>query len=233
MYPDSSSGREDFAMKLIKSIVKIAILVLGATSLHAQVMSPIPAGSQAAYFNIGLDPAVLITCGYTRGIGIVYRDAMVSAELAIPVAKFDLRDYRLKVGGQASLFQSKGWDVSAEASFILRGTENWMHSATNIGVDITALFGYYGKRWFAAGEFGLDKALATKIAATGRYKQFYYDDFKDGWYGNPGGNFHYGLRTGFLMSQTEITLRLGLQKTELFNEGFPPFFGVLGVNYRF
>ena len=220
-------------MKPIKSIIKTMIFVIGSMSLHAQVMSPIEAGSQVAYFNIGLDPAVLVTCGYVRGIEVANRDVMLSAELAIPIAAFDLKDYRLKVGGQTSLYRSKGWDVSARTSFILRGTENWMHSATNIGADITGLFGYYGKRWFAAGEFGLDKALATKITASNRYKQFYYDDFKDGWYGNPGGNFHYGLRTGFLMNPTEITLRFGLQRTEKFNKGFPPFFGVLGVNYRF
>lgn len=34
------------------------------------------------------------------------------------------------------------------------------------------------------------------------------------------------------MNRTEITLHAGLQRTEVFNEKFPPFFGVLGVNYR-
>ena len=219
-------------MKPKKSIVNIAILVLGTMSLHAQAMSPIPAGSQVAYLSIGLDPAVLITCGYARGIGIVNRDVMVSAELAVPVVKLDLRDYRLKVGWQTRLIQYKGWDVSTEASFILKGTENWMHSATSIGADITAILGRYGKRWFWASEFGLDKALATKITATDRYRQYYYTDFKDGWYGNPGGNWHYGLRAGFIRARTEISLRAGLQKTQRFNDPVNPFFGVLGLSYH-
>ena len=228
-------GHKANKMNAVKSIIKTRLLVIWAMSmsLSAQVMSTVATGSQAVYFNIGLDPALLVTSGYARGIEVMNRDAMLSAELAIPIAEFDLKDYRLKVGGQTSLIQFKGWDIAAGASFIIRGTVNWMHSATNIGTDITGWIGRYGKWWFGAIEIGWDKALATKITATDRYKRYYFTDFKDGWYGNPGGNFTTGLRVGFMRTPIEITLRAGLTKTQKFNDPFNPLFGVLGVNYRF
>ena len=221
-----------------KAIIMFAFILLTLMTTNAQVMSPLSAGKQAAYFNFGLDPAVLTALGYARGfeVGFIKRDMMVSTELAIPVAKLDLGDYRLKIGVQTSIINYKGWDFSIPVHLIMRGTKNWMHNATSFGADFTALFGYYGKWWFVNLEFGYDLAFITKIKATDRYKEYYYPDFKNGWYGSTSSFFTRGLRAGFRIRRTEITIRAGqpiIDWTGESSELMPPFYGNLGVNYFF
>lgn len=220
-----------------KAMIIVAFLLLPIIAANAQVISPISAGKQAVYLNFGLDPAVLPTIGYARGFeaGFIKRDMMVSAELAMP-AKLDLRDYRLKIGVQTSIVNYKGWDFSIPLHLTLRGTKNWMHSATSLGADFTALFGYYGKWWFVNLELGYDLAFITKITATDRYKEYYYPDFKDGWYGSTSSFFTRGLRAGFRIRRTEFTVRAGqpiIDWNAESNELIPPFYVTLGVNYLF
>jgi len=221
-----------------KAMIIGVFLLLPIIAANAQVMFPIPAGNRAMYMNFGLDPAVITTIGYAQGFGVdfIKRDIMVSAELAMPVAKMDLRDYRLKIGVQTSIINYKGWDFSIPVHLILRGTKNWMHSATSFGADFTALFGYYGKWWFVNLEFGYDLAFITKMKATDRYKKYYYPDFKDGWYGSTSHFFTRGIRAGFRIRRTEITIRAGqpiIDWTAESSELMPPFYGILGVNYLF
>jgi len=146
-------------------LITAAFILLPIMTTNAQIMSTLSAGDQAAYFNFGLDPAVLTTFGYARGFeaAFINRHVTASAELSLPVSKLDLNDYRLKIGARASVINYNSWDFSIPIHLILRGTQNWMHTATNFGADITALFGYYRDRWFVNLEFGYDSAFMTKI----------------------------------------------------------------------
>lgn len=222
----------------IKGLIIGAFLLQFIVTANAQVMSPISAGEQAAYLNFGLDPAVLSTIGYARGFeaSLIKRDIMVSTEFAMPLAKVDLGDYRLKIGAQTSIINYNHWDLSIPVHLIMRGTRNWMHSATSFGADFTALFGYYREKWFINLELGYDMAFLTKITATDRYKKYYYSDFKNGWYGNTSHFFIRGIRAGYRIRRTEITLRAGectIDWTAESNDLTPPFYGSLGVNYLF
>lgn len=53
------------------------------------------------------------------------------------------------------------WDFTMDVRLIDRGTQNWIFSTFNFGADVTGLFGYYGKRWFAIGEFGEENRLSA------------------------------------------------------------------------
>ncbi len=221
-----------------KAMFVVTFLCLSTVQVNAQIMSPISSGTQMVYLQFGLDPAVLTTIGYARGntSNLLGRDFIVSAELGLPVAQLDLHDYRVKIGAQTSVVNYKGWDFSIPVHVILRGTRNWMHNATSLGGDLAALIGYYGTRWFTGLEFGYDTALMTKLTATDRYKKYYYQDFRDGWYGNTSHFFTRGIRAGFRLNKTELILRAGQPimswKAES-NELTPPFFVNLGVNYHF
>jgi len=201
--------------------------------LCAQVLTNIPSGSHAIYASFGLDPAFVATLGYARNFhnSTFNRDIIIFTEIASPI-KLDLHDYRYKLGGQASIYNFDKFDFSGVFTFITRGTKNSIHNAISFGMDVTFLLGYYRSRWFAAGEFGCDRAIFTHIDHSDWYKTYFYSDAKDGWYRNTSGSFHYGFRTGFSLSRIEITLRAGVQKTKSIIDPLVPFFGVLGLNYR-
>jgi len=223
-------------MKKIHLLLTIMILnsLFAEDQLYAQVIAPIPKGTHAIYTSFGLDPAFAATLGYARNFhhSIFNRDIIISTEITSPI-KLDLSDYRYKLGGQARIYNFDKLDFSGVLTFINRGTKNSIHHAISFGMDITFLFGYYRNRWFAAGEFGSDRAIFTYIDHSDWYKTYFYSDVKDGWYRNTAGSFHYGFRTGFSLSRIEITLRAGVQKTKSILDPLVPFWGVLGITYCF
>ena len=223
-------------MKKIILILFVMILYSSFRSsiINAQVFSPPLPGKHVIYMSFGLDPALVTTLGYARSFhkSAFDRDIIIFTEIAMPI-KFDLYDYRYKVGGQTTLFNFNRLDFSSMFTFITRGTKNSIHNATSFGMDITFLLGYYRKHWFAVGEFGWDRAIFTYIKHSDWYKTYFYSDANDGWYSNTAGSYHYGFRTGFSLSRIEITLRAGIQQTKSIIDPLVPFFVVLGLNYRF
>lgn len=157
---------------------------------------------------------------------------MLSTEISLPI-KFDTNDYRFKLGGQTILYSFGRLDCWGVLTFIARGTKNSIHDANSLGVDITFLTGFYCKHWFITGEFGYDRSILTHINHSAWYKTYFYADAKDGWYRNTASHSNYGFRSGFSVKRFEFTIRIGIQKTKSIIDPLVPFFGVLGLNYRF
>jgi hypothetical protein len=91
----------------------------------------------------------------------------------------------------------------------------------------------YRSGWFAAGEFGFDKAIITHVTHSDWYRTYFYAQARDGWYLNTGGTFHYGLVGGFAIGRTELLLRYGALRTEQFNDLTPPMYASLGFGVAF
>jgi hypothetical protein len=92
----------------------------------------------------------------------------------------------------------------------------------------------YRHGWFAAGEFGLDRAIITHVTThSDWYRTNFYPDAKDGWYLDAGGTFHYGVAAGFALGRAEVVGRFGLLRTEKFNELMPPLYASVGVGFGF
>jgi hypothetical protein len=108
-----------------------------------------------------------------------------------------------------------------------------VYRGLNFGADFTGTAGVYRQSWFAAGEFGFDKAGITHVTHTDWYRDNYYADAKDGWYLNAGGTYHYGLVTGVAVGAMELALRAGWQRTEDFKALLTPFYGSLGIGFSF
>ncbi len=215
-------------------ITIISCSLIQNSGINAQVLSPLSPGNQAIYINFGLDYAFVPTFGYARGFhnSTFNRDIMLLTEISSPL-KIDFHDYRYKFGGQAILLNFSSLDFSGAFSFIVRGTKNSIHNATSFGMDVTFMLGHYRKHWFVAGEFGFDKAIFTHIHHSDWYKTYFYSDAKDSWYRNTAGNVHYGFRVGLALTRIEFTLRVGVQKSKSLIDPLIPFFGVVGINYRF
>lgn len=221
---------------IFRSIIVLTLVILSSTKNFGQVITPNFKGTQSIYINIGLDPAVLTTFGYSYRLSSenFWKDIILFGEASIPFGEFEINDYRIKVGIQNSLINLDNWDFSLSGYFVVRGTENSIHSATNYGLGILALAGYYESDWFSAIEIGYDKGFLTDIEHTDWYKNYFYTDAKDGLYSNPSGNINIGLRGGYLISNYEITLRAGIAKTEMLNDPVGvPFYSTLGINYHF
>jgi hypothetical protein len=98
---------------------------------------------------------------------------------------------------------------------------------------MSATIGYYKSKWFVAGEAEFDKAIITHFKHSKSYKEI-YPLVKDGWYEPAtGGNFYYGLQTGYSFKKNDIYLKAG----KILNQDFQtrpliPFSVQLGFNLK-
>ncbi len=145
----------------------------------------------------------------------------------------DTHDFRARLGAQSSVVHWRSLHLTGSATFITRGTQNIIYRGLNFGSDVTGTLGVYRRHWFAAGEFGFDKAIITHVTNTQYYRDNFYADAKDGWYLTGGGNFHGGLAGGVALGPTELVARAGLRATERFNAVMPPFYASVGLGVGF
>ena len=103
----------------------------------------------------------------------------------------------------------------------------------NFGGEFSGVAGFYRKKWFVAGEFGFDKAIATHVKHSENALEN-YPGLQSGWYVPTGGNWFFGLQSGFSFGSGGISLKAGKLVSQGFkNAPFVPFFAQLAYQQRF
>jgi hypothetical protein len=177
----------------------------------------------------GMDHALLGAIGYRRVLAWGDRQVFAGGDVAIPWAGPDLGDYRVRaVVGLP--FGWEHWKLSGWISPALRGTENVAADMAAVGVDLRLSGGYYARRWFVAGEAGLDWVAATHISFSDAYRNTAYSGAKDGWYRTPGGTTYAGLHGGVSFSSFDLVVRAGHPRTTALETQTLPLYVTVGVN---
>lgn len=176
--------------------------------------------------------------GFVYGIGYGYKletkiPIVLESTVSFASGKVIFDDFKARVGGQINLYQIENFRFNAAIHGIYRRNGNPLVTLQNFGADATVIIGYYNPKWFAAGEFGFDKAIVMHFRHTEIYKDI-YPDVKNGWYEpETGGNFNFGIQGGFSFNRSDLTLRAGKIMTEDFkNAPLIPFYLQLGYNYK-
>jgi hypothetical protein len=185
------------------------------------------------YTTFGLDPALVTSLGYGHVVPLIGHDFQLAVDAGVVAARMDARDFRARLGTQTSLVRWGSLHVTGSAAFITRGTDNSIYRGLNFGSDFTGTLGAYRHGWFAAGEFGFDKAIVTHVTHSDWYLTYFYPDAKDGWYIDAGGTFHYGLACGLELGRAEVAGRFGWRRSEDFNDIAPPMYASVGVGFGF
>ena len=185
------------------------------------------------YTTFGLDPAMIGTLGYARTFEVVEVPMQFTTEVGVVATGQDAKDFRARVGLQVPFVAWRSLYVSGSATIVTRGTENSIYRGFNFGSDFTATAGFYRRRWFAAGDFGFDKAIITHVTHSDWYREHFFPDAKDAWYLDTGGTYHYGVQGGFSLGRTEVAGRFGWQRTERFNRLTPPVYAGIGLGFRY
>ncbi len=176
--------------------------------------------------------------GVIFGAGFGYRlksklPVLLHAEYSFPAGKKLADDFKSKLGVQLGLYQSGYFRVSARLDAVFRRYENDFARLLNFGSDLSAVAGYYRSGWFIAGESGFDKAIVTHFKHSGRYRDI-YPGVKDGWYEpSTGGNFYYGLQTGYSFKSADIFLKAGKMVSQDFRTApLVPFYMQAGLTWK-
>jgi hypothetical protein len=182
--------------------------------------------------NVGVEHGGIFGAGY--GYQLISKIPVVlNAEYSFPGGEKIFDDFKTKIGGQVRFYQTRNFHFSAKLYSVFRWYQSDFARLVNFGSDLSATVGYYKPKWFVGGEIGFDKAIVTHFKHTDNYKA-QYPLVKDGWYEpSTGGNFYYGLQTGYSFKRSDIYLRAGkIIEQDLKTDPLVPFSFQLGYNWK-
>lgn len=219
-------------MSRLARTVSLALGLAAATRAPAQELNlatTSPARPSIVGVRTGMEHAFVAEVGYRRVIALGERQLLAGADVATPWAGVDLRDYRLRATVGVPIGGAR-WKAAAWISPTLRGTENAASDMTAVGADLRLTGGWYARRWFVAGEAGLDWVAATRITFSDAYRRLAYSGARDGWYRTPGGTAYGGLHGGVSFSSFDVIVRAGHPRTTALALQTVPFYLTVGLN---
>ncbi|GAB3523564.1 hypothetical protein [Emticicia fontis] len=181
--------------------------------------------------DIGLDYGVTLSLAYHYQLKTAL-PIIIGAEFSLPSGNNIGDDFKTKVGGQIRWIHLGDFQLSTKIQGVFRRFENNYVRLNNFGSDFSGIIGYYQPKWFLASEVGFDKAIVTHFKHTDLMKENFAA--KDGWYSPAtGGNFYYGLQSGFSWRCHDLTLKAGKIITQDFKtEPLLPFYLQVGYNLK-
>jgi hypothetical protein len=222
-------------MKNLKSAcIILFVLMISKTSSAQQINWRSLNSNQPHIVNVNMG------WDYATGAGIGYGQKLntgmpiiLNIEYSFPFGDHLFDDFKTKLGGQAEILHIDQFSVSVKAYGIFRRYENNFARLLNFGSAFSTNFGYYKSNWYIAGEVGFDKAIATNIKNSEEMKTM-YPDVQDGWYLPTGGNFNYGIVSGYSFKNNDLYVKIGRTVTQDFKTApTVPWYMQIGYNWRF
>jgi hypothetical protein len=219
----------------MKTITLIIVsFFIGIDFSYAQTLNWASAQKEQRHIvnlNTGLD------YGLTLGIAYGYQlkttlPVVLGAEYSLPSGKNIGDDFKTKIGVQIRWFNLRDFHFNTKIQGVFKRYENNYARLVNFGSDMSGIIGYYKPKWFLAGEVGFDKAIVTHFKHTDLMNENFAA--KNGWFSPAtGGNFYYGIQSGFSWRSHDLTIKAGKTIAQDFKtEPLLPFYVQLGYNLR-
>jgi hypothetical protein len=182
--------------------------------------------------NTGIEYGLILGAGYGYQLKS-NRPIVLGLEYSFPTGNNVFDDFKTKMGALVKIYQTGNIHYSVKIQSLFRQYQSDFVRLINVGSDQSVIAGYYSKKWFVAGEAGLDKAIATHFKHSESFKEI-YPMVRDGWYEpSTGGNFYYTLLAGFSFGKMDAYMKAGKLVTEDFrSEPMIPFTVQLGFNIK-
>ena len=222
-------------MKKIKSaFIILSILMISKTSSAQQVNWRNLDNNKPHIVNVnmGWDYSTVAGIGYGQKLKTTL-PLVLNIEYLFPFGNNMFDDFKTKFGGQAEVLHMESFSVSVKVYGVFRRYENDLVRLVDFGSEFSTNFGYYKLNWYVAGDVGFDKAIATNIKNSNEMKSI-YPNVQDGWYVPTGGNFNFGIVSGYSFNSNDLYLKIGVTVTEDFKtRPTVPYSLQIGYNRRF
>lgn len=219
--------------EIIIILLPAFLLCLSKTYSQTLNWNSINGAQHVISVNFALDYSVSYSMGYSYKLNTKH-PLILNSSISIPSGKNLFDDIKVKIGGQILLMNNSHFKGSVSLHGIYRKHETSLVRLQNFGSELKGAFGYYSSKGFVAVEAGFDKAIVTHFKHSKIYREEIYADVIDSWYGpTTGGNFSYGLQTGYSFKKYDVTLNIGNVLTQDFKtKPSIPYYLNLGFNYR-
>jgi hypothetical protein len=221
----------------MKNIVKVILIAMALAeagySQNINWRSLSEDQRNVVQLNFGYDFGVTAQLGYSRSFTLI-KPVVVGLDYSLPMGDVLLDDFKVRLGGQMEIVRFGGFSATIKVFSNLRRYQTNLVRIVSFGSDFGILAGYYRPTWYAAGEFGFDKAVATNLKNSDIMKAS-FPAIRDGWYVPTGGHFYYGIQAGKSIGESlDLSLRLGATKAQFNDENAVlPYYAQLGLGVRF
>ena len=221
----------------MKRTISVAIIVMAMAELgytqNINWKSLHDGQRNVIQFNAGYDFGVTAQLGYGRYFTL-FRPVVVGVDYSFPMGSDVLDDFKVRLGGQMEVVEAGGFSATIRILSNFRRYQNELVRIVSFGSDFAVVGGYYDPSWYAAGEFGFDKAITSYLKHSAIMKSF-FPGIRDGWYIPTGGHFYYGIQSGKSIGERfDVTLRLGATRSQFDDEeAVLPYYLQLGVGVKF
>lgn len=181
----------------------------------------------------GYDFGAIARVGYSRSFTMV-KPMIVGLEYSFPMGSALVDDFKVRLGGQIEVIQIGGFSATTKISSVFRRYETQLVRIASFGADLGIVGGYYTTGWYAAGELGFDKSIASHLKHSDIMRAV-FPGIRDGWYVPTGGHYYYGIQGGASIGESlDLSLRLGATKAQFDDENAViPYYAQLGVDVKF
>ncbi len=185
------------------------------------------------YLNFGYDFGATTQIGYGKQVD-GFRPMVWTVDYSFPKGKNLVDDFKVRLGGQLSIFEKNNFTLSAKVYGIFRHHQTKLVRMVNFGSEMSAIMGYYKPTWHLAGEFGFDKSIITELKHTEEMLRN-FPSIRDGWVIPSGGHFYYGIQgSKTIGNHFELSLRAGATNAQNNDENaLLPIYAQLGLVYKF
>lgn len=228
------------AMKIrtLRSVIISTAFLFFQKQVQAQVINwknSFTENTHLLHANLGAEYGVTAGLGYHHVISATKFPLWVGGEVTLPAGNQPIDDFKLRLGTHIRIAVIKKIYFSVRIQGIVRRYHNQSVRLFNVGSDLAGVVGYYRQRWFLGLESGFDKAIVTNFKHSEWFRKNIYDRVQDGWYQPAtGGNFYYGLLGSYSRRKVDFTFKAGrILQQDFKSQPVLPFYGQLGVNFRF
>lgn len=193
------------------SILIFSIIILSQVNINAQNINWQSVNEEQktfAYINFGYDFGVTVRLGLAHKLK-TSRPILLSIDYASPMGNDVVDDFKIRMGGQISIFEKSNFVASAKMYGVFRRHNTNLVQMSSFGSDFGTVMGYYKERWHMAAEFGFDKSIVTHL----KHPQLIKEDYPaivDGWFIPSGGHFYYGIQGSKTIGKNvQLSLRVG------------------------
>lgn len=222
-------------MKNIKKTILLLLTVIVSHYANAQTFNWANFSKKQNIINLnaGIDYSISYGAGYNYSLQTKL-PIVLNTVFSLPSGKNIIDDYKVKSGAQLDWFKKGSLHFTTKFQGEFRRFKNDFATLLNFGSDISGTIGYYKPHWFIAGEVGFDKAIVTHFKSSDAEKAN-FPGIQDGWYQpSTGGNFYYGINTGFSWKKFDVYVSAGKVTTQNFTDAtLIPFYAQIGINIKF
>ena len=184
-------------------------------------------------FTVGYDFGAVSQVSYSRSFNLI-RPVLVQLDYSFPMGNQIVDDFKVKLGGQVEIVEADGFSATIKVLSNFRRHQTSMVRIVSFGADLGIVAGYYKSTWYAAGEFGFDKAITSHLKNSDIMRA-YFPAIQDGWYIPTAGNYYYGIQAGKTIGESlDLSLRMGATNAQGDHENASiPYYAQMGVGMRF